>query len=64
MIRLSLLAVYVAAAALYAGKDWYKSLCALVLLMAVEEHPDMPKTMLGIQGLNPWNLLLAVVVIA
>lgn len=32
--------------------------------MAVVEHPDMPKGMLGIQGLNPWNILLAVVVIA
>ena len=29
--------------------------------MAVIQHPDMPKTLLGIQGLNLWNLLLAVV---
>jgi O-antigen ligase len=64
MIRLSALAIYVMAAALYAWKDWYKSLCALILLMAVVEHPDMPKSMLGIQGLNPWNLLLLVVVAA
>lgn len=62
MIRLSLLAVYVVGAAVYAARDWYKSLCALILLMAVIEHPDMPKTLLGIQGLNPWNLLLLVVV--
>jgi O-antigen ligase len=62
MIRLSLLAIYVVGAALYASKDWYKSLCALILLMAVVEHPDMPKTILGIQGLNPWNLLLMAVV--
>lgn len=33
-------------------------------MMAVIEHPDMPKGMLGIQGLNPWNILLAVIVIA
>ena len=64
MIRLSALAIYVTAAALYAWKDWYKSLCALILLMAVVEHPDMPKSILGIQGLNPWNLLLLVVVAA
>ncbi|HEX5633875.1 MAG TPA: hypothetical protein VFX50_11640, partial [Gemmatimonadales bacterium] len=64
MIRLSALAIYVMAAALYAWKDWYKSLCALILLMAVVEHPDMPKSILGIQGLNPWNLLLLVVVAA
>lgn len=62
MIRLSALAVYVIGAALYASKDWYKSLCALILLMAVVEHPDMPKTIFGIQGLNPWNLLLMAVV--
>ena len=32
--------------------------------MAVIEHPDMPKTMLGIQGLNPWNIGLFFVVLA
>jgi hypothetical protein len=62
MIRTSLLALYVTAAALYASKDWFKSLCALILLLAVIEHPDMPKSILGIQGLNPWNLLLMFVV--
>ena len=64
MIRLSLLALYVSGFAAYAFRDWYKSLCALILLMAVVEHPDMPKTILGIQGLNPWNLLLLAVVAA
>jgi O-antigen ligase len=63
MIRTSLLALYVTAAALYASKDWFKSLCALILLLAVIEHPDMPKSILGIQGLNPWNLLLLFVVV-
>lgn len=64
MIRLSLLALYVSGFAVYAFRDWFKSLCALILLMAVVEHPDMPKTILGIQGLNPWNLLLLAVVTA
>jgi O-antigen ligase len=64
MIRLSLLAGYIIAVALYAIKDWYVSLCGLIVLMAVIEHPDMPKSLLGIQGLNPWNLLLLVVVAA
>lgn len=32
--------------------------------MAVIEHPDMPKSMLGIQGLNPWNILLGSITIA
>jgi O-antigen ligase len=64
MIRLTLLLAIVLFLALYAWKDWYKSLCGLILLMAVIEHPDMPKTMLGIQGLNPWNLLLLVILLA
>ena len=32
--------------------------------MAFTEHPDMPKTMLGIQGLNPWNIGLFFVLLA
>lgn len=64
MIRLSLLAVYVLGFSAYAFKDWFKSLCALILLMAVIEHPDMPKSILGIPGLNPWNVLLVPVVVA
>lgn len=64
MIRLSLLGIYVLGFSAYAFKDWFKSLCALILLMAVIEHPDMPKSILGIPGLNPWNLLLVPVVVA
>ena len=64
MIRLVLLTAFVGGLAAYAFKDWYKSLCGLILLMAVVEHPDMPKTIFGIQGLNPWNILLLFVVLA
>jgi hypothetical protein len=32
--------------------------------MAVVEHPDFPKTLMGIQGLNPWNILLGFVLLA
>lgn len=59
MIRSALLWSSVFGFALYAWRDWFKSLCALIVLMAVIEHPDMPKTMFGIQGLNPWNILAA-----
>ena len=48
----------------YAWKDWYKSLCGLILLMAVVEHPDFPKSLGGVQGLNPWNIVLLMVVMA
>jgi len=64
MIRLSLLVAYVLFLAVYAWKDWYRALCGLILLTAVIEHPDMPKTLFGIQGLNVWNLLLLAIVAA
>lgn len=64
MIRITLLWLFITFLGLYAWKDWYKALCGLILLMAVIEHPDMPKTMMGIQGLNPWNILLAIIAMA
>jgi O-antigen ligase len=54
----------VAFLAAYAWRDWYKALCGLILLLAVVEHPDFPKSIMGVQGLNPWNILLFIVVIA
>jgi O-antigen ligase len=64
MIRLTLLWMFFAVIAITAWKDWYRSLCGLIVLMAVIEHPDMPKSILGIQGLNPWNILLFIIVLA
>ena len=64
MIRQILLAAFMSGLAVYAFRDWYKSLCGLILLMAVIEHPDMPKSIIGVQGLSPWNILLVIVLIA
>jgi O-antigen ligase len=64
MFRLILVFAFVFAVGLYAWKDWFKSVCGLILLMAVNEHPDMPKSMLGIQGFSPWNILLLNVTLA
>jgi O-antigen ligase len=64
MIRLTLLYSFCFVLAVYVWSDWYKSLCGLILLMAVLEHPDMPKSMFGIQGLNLWNILLLFVVLS
>ena len=58
LIRLSLLYLVITGLAVYAWRDWFKALCGLILLMGVIQHPDMPKNLLGVQGLNPWNLLL------
>ena len=64
MIRLTLLTGFCLFLAIYAWKDWYKALCGVIALMAVVEHPDMPKSLLGVQGLNAWNLVLLIVVLA
>lgn len=58
MLRYSLLAGFIAFLSIYAFRDWFKSLCALVLLMAVLERPDMPRTLMDIPGLNVWNILM------
>lgn len=57
MIRLAFLFLFVLGLSAYAWRDWYRSLLGLIVMMAVIEHPDMPKNMLGVPGLNPWNLL-------
>ena len=63
-MRVYVLFILVAFLVIYAWKDWFKSLCGLILLMAFLEHPDMPKTLGGIQGLNPWNILFVSVVLS
>ena len=63
-IRHLALYILVAGLSIYAWKDWFKSLCGLVLLMAIMEHEDMPRTMFGIQGLNMWNVLFGIILLA
>lgn len=50
--------LFVAFFSIYAFRDWFKSACALVALIAVIQHPDFPNEVGGIQGANPWNILL------
>jgi len=64
MIRYSVLSLFVTGLIVYAWKDWCKALCALVVMLAVLERPDMPKTMFGIQGLNPLNIALFGILLA
>ena len=63
-MRLFALALVVGGLSIYAWKDWYKSLCGLIIMMAVLEHQDMPRTIFNIPGLNPWNLLFFIILIA
>ncbi|HED16884.1 MAG TPA: O-antigen ligase domain-containing protein [Gammaproteobacteria bacterium] len=63
-MRIYLLSLVVLFLVIYSWKDWYKSLCGLIVMMAIVERPDMPRTILGIPGLNPWNILFASILLA
>jgi len=56
--------LFVGVFSVYAYRNWFVSLCAATLLMAVVKHPDMPRAVLGIPGANLWNILIANVVLA
>lgn len=58
MLRYSLLVLFICFLCMYSWKDWFKTLCLLIVMMAFLERPDMPKSMLGIPGLNPFNIVL------
>ncbi len=55
---LTYLAYFLAAVlAIYAWVNWFDSLCGMIILMAIIDHPSMPSMTMGVQGLNPWNLV-------
>jgi O-antigen ligase len=62
-MRIYALYFVIAAISLYAYRDWFVSTCGLILVMAFVQHPDFPNSIGGIQGLNPWNVALANVVL-
>jgi O-antigen ligase len=65
-MSIRIICMYVAVIGLcaYAWKDWFKSLCGLIILMAGLQHEDMPRTLFGIPGMNAWNLLFGVILLA
>jgi O-antigen ligase len=63
-LRIIVLYAAVIGLLVYAWKDWFKSLCGLILLMAILEYEDVPKAMFGINGLNIWNVLFGVILLA
>jgi O-antigen ligase len=63
-IRVTLLSLIVVGLVIYAWRDWFYALCGAILMMALVEHPDMPKNILGIQGFNPWNALMLSILMA
>jgi hypothetical protein len=64
MIRITLLTLLIAYLSVYAWKDWFRGACWLVLLISIFQHPDMPKSIGGIPGLNHWNFLFFNVVMS
>jgi len=54
----------VAGLSIYAWKDWFKSLCGLILIMAIIHHEDMPTNMFDIQGFNVWNIMFLSIFLA
>src|SRR5438876_1953393 len=62
-IRITVLSLIVAYLSIYAWRNWFRALCGAVVLMAFLEHGDMPRSILGIQGLNLWNILIVNVLI-
>jgi O-antigen ligase len=64
MIRYAALVLVLTAIMAYAWKDWFRALCLLVVMVAVLERPDMPAAMLGIPGLNPFNVGLGGILLA
>lgn len=64
MIRITALWLFIIGVAFLSFRNWYRGVLGLVALMAVVEHPDFPKSLAGIQGLNPWNILLAITICA
>jgi len=63
-IRLLVLYTCAAGLSVYAWKDWFKSLCGLILMMAVLENKNVPTAVMGIPGLNMWNVLFVMIVLA
>jgi O-antigen ligase len=63
-IRVIVCFLFVIGFSFYAYRNWFASLCASVFLMAFLKHPDMPRSVLGLPGVNMWNLLVGNVVVA
>lgn len=63
-MRIYVLYLFVAFLIVYAQKDWFVSLCGLCLLTATMGHPDMPRSIAGIHGLNVWNVTCAAIMFA
>lgn len=62
-MRLAIFILILGALLIYAWKDWFIPLCALIVMTALMKHESIPRNVLGIQGANPWNLLFLFVLL-
>ena len=56
-VILCFLVVFVLCVMAWRGK-WFLATCGAVVMMAFLEHRDMPRHILGIPGMNLWNVLI------
>jgi O-antigen ligase len=63
-MRVYLIWIVVFFLSIYSIRNWYMGACSLVVMMAITGRPDMPSTVLGIPGFNPWNMLFLFVVLS
>ncbi len=63
-MRAALIWLVVVGLAGYAWRNWFVSTCGLILLSVIMQRQDFPQYLMGINGLNPWNVLLLVVVLS
>lgn len=62
-MRVYILTLVIVGLAVYAWRNWFISLCGLIVLAAMMGFDDMPRQVLGIHGMNPWNLLLVAILV-
>ena len=63
-LRIAVLTLIVAFLAGYAWKNWFNALLGGIVLFAFLQHPDMPRSLAGVPGLNLWNLLFLSITVA
>lgn len=64
MITYTALALGILALVVVSVRWWYLGLCGLALMTVLTNHPKMPSNIANIQGFNPWNMILVVVLLS
>lgn len=62
-LLLGIISILVLSAMCWRGR-WFVGCCGALVAMAILEHPDFPKSLFGIPGINLWNILMANVVVS